>query len=205
MGLSYAQHFTVNDKLKIIPSLQVGVFERRIDISQLHYGSWYPYNTIPTDKKRNMDFSSGLLFQYNNRFYGGVSAFHINQPDEGLLNTSKLPLRLNVHASYNAILSEKTLVQFGTKYTYQSKNYQTLQLAANAVFSKHFVCGLNYTNGNIVGGILGYRANYFVATLNYFVAVSKLSGNTAGSWELALSFNLRDKENRKKLTVFEAW
>ncbi|MBX3165207.1 MAG: PorP/SprF family type IX secretion system membrane protein [Bacteroidetes bacterium] len=201
IGLTYAQHFKVNDKLKIIPSLRIAYLQRRLEGTYMLPG-WYPH-IVTNPKKQALDFSSGLLFQYKT-FYGGVSAFHVNQPDEGLLNHSKLPVRLNVHASYNFILSEKMLVQVGGNFTSQQK-FQSLQLQTNAVFFKHFICGLNFINADYFGGVLGYRHDYFSATVNYFASVSRLAGNTAGSWELALSYNLRDKDNRKKLTAFEAW
>lgn len=93
INLTYAQHLTIN-KIKIIPSVQVGFFEKRFDVERVTYGQikrnpppTFPIYEYPNAKKQAFDLNGGLLVQYKT-FYGGISAFHINQPDAGMWGTT---------------------------------------------------------------------------------------------------------------------
>lgn len=214
LGIAYSQHLSFLDgKLKIIPSLQASYRTKKLDLTKLNFGDmidarrgfvWIQPMQEPSQTKSCFDFSSGLLANYKN-FYLGTSVFHINQPDEGLLGTSKLPYRLSIHSSYNLHLSEKTLINFFVNYQKQ-QYFEYLNLSINALLFKHFILGAGfksyYSATNI---IMGYRNNFYVVSLGYDISLSDLSGNTAGLWELMASFNLRNKEQRKILTDFERW
>jgi type IX secretion system PorP/SprF family membrane protein len=215
LNLVYAQHFSLLEgKLKIIPSLQASYFRLTLDNTKLNFGDAINPRrnncfaaqpiAIPSQSKSNFDFSSGLLTNYKN-FYFGTSVFHINQPDEGLLGTSKLPYRLSIHSSYNLHLSEKTLINFFVNYQKQDK-FDYLHLNVNALFFKHLLVGAGFKSSSSACNFnAGYRNNYFVLSLGYDVSLTKLSGNTAGSWEFMASFNLRNKEQRITLTDLERW
>ncbi len=97
---SYALHFTIRNKIKIVHAYQFSFFEYRYDPTKLNFGE---YNINPNDAfvwgpdlitvryKRNLDFSTGLL-AYGKRFYAGMSLLSITQPDEGVNGVSKRPL-----------------------------------------------------------------------------------------------------------------
>jgi type IX secretion system PorP/SprF family membrane protein len=213
LSMGYAQHLSFLDgKLKIFPSVQASYFKVSLDKTKLNFGEpvnlrfpdyWTIFSTVPVQNKSNIDFSSGLLINYKN-FYFGTSVFHINQPDQGLLGTSKLPYRLSLHSSYNLHVSEKTVLNFFARYEKQ-QYYEYLHLSAKALLLKHLIIGTGYTSYNGINLNAGYRNNFYVLTLGYDVSITKLSGNTAASWELQASFNLRNKEQRKVLTDFERW
>lgn len=210
-NLSYSQHFNLCDKkLKIIPSFQAGYFIKQLDRTKLNFGdvidprqSFVWDTVVPSTQKSNFDFGSGLLINYNH-FYFGASVFHFNQPDEGLLGVSKKPFRLNIHGSYNLLIGEKTIIQFFTLYQQQQKFY-ALHFALNAVLFNSLIVGAGYRSADAVNLNIGYRHNYFTLQCGYDVTISKLTGNTAGSWEISASFNLRKKDLRKTLTDFEKW
>lgn len=210
-NLTYSQHFSLCDKkLKIIPSIQAGYFIIQLDRTKLSFGSvinprqspaWNA--VVPSTRKSNFDFSSGLLINYNH-FYFGASVFHFNQPDEGLLGVSKKPFRLNIHGSYNLVIGEKTIMQFFTLFQQQQKFY-ALHIALNAVLFKSLIIGTGYRNVDAINLNIGYRNNCFTIQCGYDVTVSKLAGATAGSWEVSAAFNLRNKDLRKVLSDFERW
>ncbi|HWY13138.1 MAG TPA: PorP/SprF family type IX secretion system membrane protein [Bacteroidia bacterium] len=204
-NLIYAQHINLCEgKLKIIPSLQVGYFQKTVDREKLNFGNPLLYTTVVTSQtKRNADFSTGLLINCNH-FYFGASAFHITQPDEGLLGVSKLPLRLSIHSAYNLLIGEKTLLHFFTRYE-QQQTFSFLQLGVDAVFFKSLILGCKYFSQDAIGLNVGYRNNYFSLQTGYDVTINKLAGNAAGSWELSASFNLRNKNLRNTLVDFEKW
>lgn len=211
--LSYAQHLSLFDKkLKIIPSLQLSYFQKTIDNSKLNFGDqidarrgfvWYSQNTPPHFvTKSNIDFSSGLIVNYKH-FYIGSSVFHINQPDEGIMGPSKLPYRLSMFTSYNLSIGENVLLNALFRFEKQ-QNFYTTQFNINALLLKHIMVGSGI-NENTINVFAGYRHHYFSISGGYEFGLSKLSGNTGGSFEIAASFNLRNKENRKLITDFERW
>lgn len=170
---------------------------------------------MPSQTKRNFDASSGLLINYKN-FYFGASVFHINQPDQGLLGSSKLARRLSIHSSYNLHISEKTVVNFFGRYERQHE-FNLFQLNVNSLLFKHLILGLGsvyswngqknfYFYGFSPTANVGYRHNYFTIRASYEILLStSTSYNSAKSFEVMLSFNLRNKEQRKILTDFEKW
>ncbi len=209
----YAPFFSfLENKLKIIPSFQFRYFNKILDRGRLNYGDmidarrglvWLAPGLVPKAKVENYDLSSGLLVNYKNTFFG-ASVFHMNEPDEGFIGQSKLPYRFNLHASHNYFASENLLLHFYTQYTKQHY-FELLKLQTSALLYKHFIVSAGINNHrNLMFGT-GYRHHLFCLTLNYDVSFSKLSGNTAGSWELNASFNLRNKEKRKEIFCFENW
>ncbi len=212
-SLGYAQHFSFNDgKLKIIPSLQTSFGVKRLDRSKLTFGEnidprrgfvWNEPTAAPSARKTYFDLSSGLLVNYKH-FYFGATAFHINQPDEGLSGASKLPLRFGFHASYNFNISENVLMNVFGMYEQQQK-FSFYQFSTNVLLYKHIIIGAGYRYSLMPIANIGYRHNYFTVQAGYGITNSIASNITYSSWELAASFNLRNKDNRKLVTDFEKW
>ncbi|MBN8692185.1 MAG: PorP/SprF family type IX secretion system membrane protein [Bacteroidetes bacterium] len=209
--LVYAQHIHLfNGKGKLIPSIQLGYFTRTLDRTKLNFGDWIESGVItpltglpPIARKSNMDFSAGLLFYYRH-FYVGFSAFHFTQPDEGFLGVSKLPVRFSGYLSYNLYFNDKNIFQAQLNYQNQN-NANVLIVGGNFLLFNSWLLGAAYKNLDGIVLRSGYRQKYFSLQLGYDVVVSKLSGNTAGSWELSASFNLRNKEERGQLLDMERW
>ena len=220
----YAQYFSLFDgKLKVIPSLQVSYLrltydqtkDFRGDINPRFVERWIPRSISPSQRKSNYDISSGLLINYKN-LYLGTSVFHINQPDQGLVGKSKLPYRLSIHSSYNLHLSEKTLINFFGRYERQDE-FNMFQLNINSLIFKHLIIGIggfhsyvgqkNFYFKNFTSMVnLGYRHNYFAIKVAFeIVSSSNTQFTSSKSFEVMLSFNLRNKEQRKILTNLERW
>jgi len=213
LSLSYAQYFSLMDgNLKIIPSIQMSYVQRVLDVESLsfgdaldpRYGLVWSTQLPPVLKKSYADFSSGLLVTFKNKLFIGTSFFHMNQPDGGLLDTRKIPVNFNFHASYNFKLSEKSCLQALYRTNSQSM-FWTNRLGLNLVSFNHLITGIGLVNWEEPVLSAGYRNNYFNLLIGYDFTLSKLAGNTAGNWELHASFNLRNKEQRKILTSFETW
>ncbi|MGZ3901498.1 MAG: type IX secretion system membrane protein PorP/SprF, partial [Bacteroidia bacterium] len=156
-----------------------------------------------TSSKENINISSGLLANYNH-FYAGVSVFNINQPDEGLFGSSKLPYRLSVHASYNLILSEKALVHFFARYQKQQSFYY-YQFDVSCVLFRNLILGAGYKYSSSQFAFIGYRHTLFTVQFDYENYYSSLSGGNLNAYEISASFNLRQKDLRKALVDFEKW
>jgi type IX secretion system PorP/SprF family membrane protein len=206
INLVYAPIFECKESgLKIIPSIQLTALKREVDIGSLTFQQWggRPWTTVPSGKKTNLDASAGLLVNYKN-FYAGGTIFHLNQPDVGLFGTSKLPTRFSFNVSYNIPLNEKTLLNFSSVFNSQNK-FNSLQLAANAIFMKHLVIGLGYVSNDLAYLNVGYRNNYFSVNLGYDVVLSRLAGKAQDGYRLALGLSLHKKTENTTLKNFENW
>ena len=209
IDLTYSQHFSLMEgKLKISPSLQATYFQKTLDNTKLTFGSdidprrgfsWVQNEAVANQTKRNIDFSSGILLNYKH-FYFGTSVFHINQPDEGLLGSSKLPARLSMFTSINIPIGEKNILTILLRYERQYSFYY-YQFNANVLLLKHLIVGYGYKTNNCLYGNIGFRHNYFSIIGSYERYLD--FGNYA--YELTASFNLRNKKQRKQLVDFEKW
>lgn len=209
IDLSYARHLSFPDqKLKIVPSVQFSYFQKTLDQSKLIFGSqidprrgyvWGPVYTTRYATKSNIDFSAGLLVNYNHFYFGG-SVFHITQPEEGVQGHSKLPARLSLFTSYNLFIGDKVLLNAICRFEKQ-QNFQNLSFGINALFLQHVIVEAGGAS-HAAHGSLGYRHDFFTVTGSYIAAVNSLNGS---SYELAASFNLRNKEDRKLVKDMERW
>lgn len=203
IDLSYAQHLSFLDqKLKIMPSVQVSYFQKTLDQSKLTFGNmidprrgyvWGPAPYTRYITRRNIDFSAGLVVNYQH-FYIGGAVYHIGQPDEGLSGPSKLPARLSLFTSYNLSIGGQVLLHAIYRFEKQ-QNVHNHCVSINALFFKHLIVetGLAAIGPHVS---LGFRQHYFTILGSY------IAGD---SYEVALSFNLRNKEERKVVTDFERW
>lgn len=222
VNFTYAQHLVIQ-KLKLIPSMQVGYYQNSLDPSKLTFGSMISPGLIyqggnPLSNKIAADISAGLLAIYKN-WYAGISAYHINHPDVTLTETSRLPVRFTANVSYNLHFSDKTLYNFSASCSRQD-GFNLAKFNANAIFYKHLIAGLGFMVNNIrpiafiyASGIyykntqmlsLGYRGNFISLTAACIAGYNTTGHYLARGFNLCLSYNLRNKEQRRQLTNLEA-
>lgn len=210
ISLAYAQHlFLMKGKLKVIPSVQIAYSDNRVSgltsggFFGPFSGGYYIPSVPPSTQKNVMDISTGLLINYGN-FYAGASVFHLNRPDVGLYGVYRLASRTNVHISYNWRASSQLLLNFKLQYSNQN-SFSHMSFNTNALIYKHLIVGASYGISDFVFTTIGYRSSFFSISLGTARTISKLSSNTANSYELNLSYTLRNKEERKTLADFERW
>lgn len=214
IDITYAQHFSlINEKLKIIPSIQFSCFRKTLDNSKLNFGDQidprrgFVWSQVPVTtgkvSKINGDLSAGLIVNYKH-FYIGSSVFHITQPDEGIRRPSKLPYRFSAFTSYNLFLGEKVLINALFRFE-QQFSFTGTNLSLNALFAEHLMISTGLINNNAINTLIGYRHNYFTISGGYEFGISRINNNTAGSFEICASFNLRNKDGRHALKDLERW
>jgi type IX secretion system PorP/SprF family membrane protein len=116
LSLIYAPVFRVfNTQLAISPAFEVGWIYRKLNTSELTFGSMidprygfvYPSDGAKMNTEKHIVvFSSGLLLTWKG-LVAGFAAHHITQPDEGFSGLSKLPARLTAHINYQFKITEK--------------------------------------------------------------------------------------------------
>lgn len=182
---SYALHFTIRSKIKIVHAYQVSFFEYKYDRTKLNFGEYsinpndaFVWGTeiVPSQYKRNVDFSTGLL-TYGKRFYAGISILSITQPDEGLVGVSKRPITQIYQGKYKFFDPEKFNIDI---YGFV-KLQEIFQIHKTQFYSK--VLKENFVQ---YGTYLNYRklsvhlANRLSSITDYNAIVTGIAVNTKG-------------------------
>lgn len=227
-NFAYAQYFSfLNNKLKVIPSVQFGYFVETLDKTKLNFGEiihprynivWNDQSSavVPTVSKKNLNLSSGLLITYNG-FTFGVGAFNANQPDIGLVGFHKLPVRTCINASYNLPICESSLLHFSSVSNIQMNTVHS-QFITTLVYKKVF--------GGIGGGVWRIPYYYeFVNSYNYPVELVLTAGLhfkkfnisyafdryipkygfSTNSHQISLSLNFKSKKDSIQKIGIEYW
>lgn len=205
-SLIYSYHLAVTREFSLKLGLQAGFFQKALDRSKLNFGDmidarrgfvWNTNEVIPSQNKSNLDFSAGVL-GYSKRYFIGFAANHITQPDEGLLGTSKLPIKFTGHAGAIIPLEKGGETYISPNVLFQQQqNFSQLNLGVYFV-KNQFVGGLWYRNQDAFIVLVGVQTDHFKIGYSYDVTVSKLASNTAGSHEISLQIQFECKPKKKK-------
>ncbi|MBX3164258.1 MAG: type IX secretion system membrane protein PorP/SprF [Bacteroidetes bacterium] len=202
----YSYLAPINRKFSMKFALQAGYMQKSLDVGNLHYGDmidprrgfvWNTGEKVPNNRKSGVDFSAGML-GYSKNYFFGVAANHINQPDEGLLNQSKLPVKLTAHGGVIIPLEKGGESYLSPNILFQAQQkFQQLNLGLYYV-NGVFVAGLWYRNADAVIALVGIQNGNFKFGYSYDVTISRLAGNTAGAHEISLQVQFECKTKRKK-------
>lgn len=218
-SIGYSKRFGFKgNKIEMIPALQISVLHKVIDIQALNFEelidsrfaeqfTFVGSGLLPVSQKKALDLSAGTLVDLQNGFVIGFSARHLTQPDMGVYGFMKLPTKYVMHASYDKVIDESTLLNV-VMILWAQNGTEEAKMQTSAVFKKHLYVGLgagtsnNYKIGTV---LLGYKGNFWSITS---VLGTRYFPETAFFWnraELALAVNIRDKEVRKSLTYCSRW
>ncbi len=103
----------VGRKLALRFGLQPGITIKSINFNNLLFGDQLARGgnvlsiETPVQTKAFMDIGAGLL-AYTTKYWAGVSAFHLNKPNESLMGAEnvKLPIKYSVHGGAKFIMDE---------------------------------------------------------------------------------------------------
>jgi type IX secretion system PorP/SprF family membrane protein len=205
-SLIYSYQAVINREFSLKFGLQATYMQKSLDVQSLHFGDmidarrgfvWNTQEAIPSNNKVNADFSAGVL-GYSKNYFFGLAAHHMNQPDEGLLGQSRLPVKFTGHAGAIIPLEKGNESYLSPNILFQSQqNFRQLNLGLYYVRGP-FVAGLWYRNADAVIALIGIKNDNFQVGYSYDVTVSKLAGNTAGAHELSVQMRFECKTKRKK-------
>jgi type IX secretion system PorP/SprF family membrane protein len=210
-AFTYAQHIKLYENVELIPSVQAGYLERKLDTRSINFGdmidprygnTWGNPLMSPGSLMRTTDLAAGLLATIGQRFAGGFALYHLLRPDIGMLEPFRIPRRLTLHGTYRLLSGGDNLVELSWRGQFQQPNV-TNQLAINTVCRRHIIGGIGWMSGDLVFVNAGYRSESFSIVLGYDAVISKLAGSATGSWELHTGFYFRKKAHRYQLTGFE--
>ncbi|BAV08352.1 type IX secretion system membrane protein, PorP/SprF family [Filimonas lacunae] len=205
--------FGQNGEQIISIGLSGGVINRKFNPAKFNYGSQWngtgydptlPGNeTLTKTSAMAADMGAGVVY-YDSapdkkvNFFGGFSAFHLNQPQDPFLGEgfkTKLPIRYTIHGGAKIFLSETLTAVPNLLYMKQGNAEEKmaggyLQIMVNDVTD--LLVGANYRFKDAAAPYVGVFYNGFTLSASYDVNTSDLgsiAGTTkAGNFEVALSF-----------------
>lgn len=223
---SYAYQAKINRKWAFRAGLQAGMGSQSVNMNKLLFGDQIARGgnvatvEAPMQTAKYFDANAGALI-YNRNLWLGVSAFHLNRPDESLMDANtQLPVKFSVHGGAKIPISraaksdeESTFITPAFHYRHQEKFDQ---LDLGLYFTKSlFNIGVwyrgipllkaykpGYSNNDAVTLLLGLTTDKFNFGYSYDLTISRLAGNTGGAHEICMSYHFCKKKKKKyKLIV----
>ncbi len=226
VGLQYAYQLKITDNLTFRPGFEVAYYRRDINFDKLIFGDQLSSNgpigqptaeLLNTGQSKSFaDISLGGLL-YNNNFYFGYSAHHVNKPNQAFLSEeeSRLPIKMSFHAGYKILLptgfgqrgfNDKGLERSITPAVHYKMQGPFDQLDLGAYFTYEPVIfgvwyrGLpvktleNQSNNDSFIALIGFMTGNLSIGYSFDYTISGLGIQSGGAHELSLSylFSLRD-------------
>ncbi|MCL4281549.1 MAG: type IX secretion system membrane protein PorP/SprF [Flavobacteriales bacterium] len=228
MALSYAYEARLSRKRAIRGGLRAAYTSRSIDQRGMLFADQVIRDNAaasiePTTfvNASYFDFSAGLLY-YSEQFWAGISANHLNEPQQSLYleGDAELPMRTSVHAGYRFPVDGRPFRHSNTTMTlaahYKAQGQWDQMDLGGYVEHDHLTFGMWYRglpgvkayepgqpNDDAVILMLGYETAYQLQLVySYDVTVSKLTLKSGGAHEVSLIYEWpRSGKNRKYRSV----
>ena len=234
IAAQYAYQFQVSESSFVRLGVQGGWVNRNVNYFGLTFGDQFSSQGLISNTTRDalygalanapynryLDFSTGGLF-YSDWFWVGVSAHHINRPDQSFFvaNSSRLPLKGSLQAGlriplqgltgYGDEMGREISISPVINYKFQGQ-YDQLDIGTYLTYSPITV-GVYYrgipfkkydqriNNHDAVAGLIGFRADKFSIGYSYDATVSTLGFASGGSHEISISYLFdRPESNRAR-------
>lgn len=226
IGAQYAYEISLSRKISLRPALHASYTMRNLDFNRLTFGDQLlrdnASSTIDPDMPRfsdqnvaHPDFGTGLLL-YSEKFWFGVSAHHINRPNESLRQQdSRLPIKYSAHGGWrqrinpdNEYAVQQFLVaafnykaqgnfdqlDFGIYYEYEPITFGVWYRGLPGVKKND----ANYAHHDALALMVGVQAKAIYIGYSYDITISHIAANTGGSHEISLITEFASKRNKKR-------
>lgn len=226
-GAQYAYEVQLSRKFTLRPAIHASVSQRSLDYNRLTFGDQLlrdnANNSIDPDivqfGDQNImypDFGTGALL-YSESLWIGISAHHINRPNESLLEKdSRVPVRYSVHGGWRKRVNEKSYnapkqhvvaafnyrsqgkfdqLDIGVYYEYDPITFGVWYRGLPGLKKNE---GQSMANHDALALMLGAEIKNFYVGYSYDITISNLAVNTGGSHEISLIAQFASRGNQKK-------
>lgn len=218
LNLSYV--LRASESSHILFGVQGGIIQKKIDFSTLQWGSQYDdfngfnSNIDPgetgalSESTMYPDFGAGILYYYKEdrdirekggSFYAGASSYHLNRPNESLVQgqASRLPLLNKFHAGFDYSINTKFNFSPNVLIAQQNNVYQiNAGMYVNYGFGNpnsllipsDLILGAWYRVGDAYIFSAGLACDTYTLGFSYDINNSSLRRNTQGrgAYEISL-------------------
>ena len=222
----YSYKVQLENRWVFTPGLSFGYASRNINMDRLVFGDQLAFDSdgnVPTldDNLANLgnanyfDFGAGFLF-YNEKYWFGYSAAHINQPNRSLIEEeSKVPIKNSFHGGmriplYNGLMKRNKISSLAPSFIYKSQGeFDQLDVGLHFLYEPIMI-GVWYrgipvqqnVQDNIsqdaVVIILGLQFQDVEIGYSYDFTVSELGSISGGAHEVSLLYRFYTGGGYKK-------
>ncbi|NND93267.1 MAG: type IX secretion system membrane protein PorP/SprF [Flavobacteriales bacterium] len=217
----YSYEFQINYNLFIRPGINFGKSFRTLDYDRLIFGDQLVRPDGSTTIETFQDIGSSFFdvgigsLIYSHDFWFGVSAAHINAPNESIRGQESLvPMKVSAHGGYRNMIKGKTKTG-GLQSVLMAFNYRLQEDFDQFDIGLYYeyspvVFGLWYRglpglkkndygvfNHDAIALLFGYEIRKLKFGYSYDITLSPLISSTAGSHEVSLIYEFHDPKNRK--------
>lgn len=221
----YSYKWNISDKWVISSGLNFGYGSRSINFNKLIFGDQLQFDgdgSIPSDdpalfnlgNANYFDFNAGLL-AYNQTFWIGVAASHLNEPNRSLVNEeASIPIKTTFHGGiriplYWGPFKKDRVSTLSPSFVYKSQgNFSQLDVGAYFLYDP-IALGLWYRGipikQNVADNIsqdaavviLGFQFEKIEVGYSYDFTVSELGPISGGTHEISLQYKLAVLSNSR--------
>ncbi len=226
VSLNYAYNIQLQDKWVLKPALAFGWVSRTIDYEKLVFGDQIDFGMdgAPTqdpaiaaiEGNSYVDIATGFL-AYGKNIWIGASAFHINEPNNSLINgQSIVPVKYSLHAGARfelgkGVFSDVKRVSMAPNFIYkrQGNNHQLdvgTSLYFNPINFGIWYRGIPFERND--AGLINQDAVIFVMGVefkqlqfgySFDASISGLGPETGGAHEFSIQYNFETQSNSRKV------
>lgn len=206
--INYSKSIRQNSKTYFSIGLSAGFYQRKISFDRLVFIEQENFDNVSFYYPDiNFGLSNKKIINNSIDLYSGISLFHINRPNQSLLESDKellLP-RFNIHTKANIFLYDNWKITPHVFFSKQNVNQEIiigsdLQYLLYEDKNIFFGFGANYRHKDAVYYNANIKAGNFEVILNYDVNISSLktASNYNGAYEFLISYewNKRKKHNQ---------
>jgi type IX secretion system PorP/SprF family membrane protein len=210
-NIVYSYYLRITEKLRMNAALEAGYFQYRLNWEKLVFEDMIDPATgqIITGNESqpsnlnigDVDFSTGMVLGYNERFYLGFAAHHITNPNLAFYtgNISRLATRFTIHAGgifnlqaaerktkdYLSISPNIVYMQQGDFHQLNGGMYLNLYPFVTGVWLRH-----NFENPDAVIALIGFQQKNFKVGYSYDFTLSKMGMPAGGAHEISFAWYL---------------
>lgn len=198
-------------------AIQAGIMQKSIDFSNFTWGDQIlkqqgivkPVSSqqVPNPTIFIPNFAAGFL-AYTNRFYAGVAAHNLTQPNQTFYPGSKAPIytRYTFNAGLQIPLTKgntKNASMLSPNIIYMQQSPPFKELNLGMYYTKgYFVLGGYYRqtaeNGDAAIFLLGLRREKLRIGVSYDATLSEARAGSGGSWEVSVAIELKKRTPVRK-------
>lgn len=224
---SFAYEAKLGRKLAMRVGFQPGVGIRSINFNNLLFGDQIArggnVSTLetPTQSKAYFDVGTGVLL-YTSKYWGGASFFHLNKPNESLMENEDalLPIKYTVHGGIKHSLNKEEKEAFKQKSVSGAFHYRGqrefdqfdigmyyTQYVFNLGIWYRGIPGLKaykpgYSNNDALAILIGVTTERMNFGYSYDATISRLANFSRGAHEVCISYQLCKLKKKKKARLF---
>lgn len=211
LDLGYAYRASLNENTDLRLGFSVGYLRRKLDWDKLNFGPiddpryGFVYQSSTPEgfsKVQNYRLNAGLAL-LNERYLLSYAMNNFNQPDQGFIGKSRLPIRHHAQAVFLAKLGDNNGLVFDVIYQLQ-QDFTQLQLKAN-YYNRFMRIGTGLRNKDAVIGMIGGQLRQFRLSYIYEMTISRLTDATAGSHEVQFTWSLQSANGKERECPAVLW